>query len=115
MHWGGDGGDEHWGGDEDGGSEGGNSGGDSDSVNNCGGGGDSNRHGDVDNLVQGGSSPCVFTIEEELHFSHRFEEGYDLIDPRYQVWLYLRHPGASMISFESPRSTSSSPLFRHRS
>lgn len=33
-----------------------------------------------------------FSIEEELRFSRRLEEGYDLFDPRYQAWLEFKHP-----------------------
>ena len=33
-------------------------------------------------------------MEEELHFSNRFEEGYDLYDPKYEAWLKINHPDA---------------------
>ena len=26
---------------------------------------------------------CIFSVEEELRFLNRFEEGYDLYDPKY--------------------------------
>ena len=44
-----------------------------------------------------------FSIEEELLFSRRWEEGYDLNDPRYDAWLNARHP-----SCVSPAHQSSS-------
>ena len=28
----------------------------------------------------------IFSVEEELRFSNRFEEGYDLYDPKYKVY-----------------------------
>ena len=46
----------------------------------------------------GGSGSCdlgdpdIFTIEEELKYAARFEEGYDLIDPRYEAWLKKHCP-----------------------
>ena len=33
-------------------------------------------------------------MEEELRFSNRFEEGYDLFDPKYEAWLKINHPDA---------------------
>ena len=33
-----------------------------------------------------------FTIEEELKYAHRYEEGYDLFDAHYQAWLQVNHP-----------------------
>ena len=33
-------------------------------------------------------------MEEELRFSNRFEEGYDLYDPKYEAWLKINHPDA---------------------
>ena len=46
----------------------------------------------------GGSGSCdlgdpdTFTIEEEWKYATRFEEGYDLIDPRYEAWLKKHCP-----------------------
>ena len=37
----------------------------------------------------------TFSIEEELRFSTRYEEGYDLYDEKYEAWLKLHHPEAS--------------------
>ena len=33
-----------------------------------------------------------FTIKEKLYFTSRFEEGYDLFDPKYEEWLDHYHP-----------------------
>ena len=33
-------------------------------------------------------------MEEELRFSNRFEEGYDLYDRKYEAWLKIHHPDA---------------------
>ena len=33
-----------------------------------------------------------FTIEEELKYAHRYEEGYDLFDAHYQAWLQVNDP-----------------------
>lgn len=40
------------------------------------------------------TSSLTFTIEEEIRYSVRFEEGYDLFDERYQSWLKVNHPDA---------------------
>lgn len=42
------------------------------------------------------SEPTVapFTSEEEAHFKLKFEEGFDLYDPRYTAWLECNHPEA---------------------
>ena len=59
-----------------------------------------------------------FTTEEELRYACRYEEGYNLFDPHYQVWLKVNHPeDANTVSghssnpneLKSPLS-SSSPL-----
>ena len=34
----------------------------------------------------------TFSIEEEMQYSVRFEEGYDLYDERYESWLKINHP-----------------------
>lgn len=34
----------------------------------------------------------TFSIEEELRYVTRFEEGYDVPDPKYEAWLTLNHP-----------------------
>ena len=36
-----------------------------------------------------------FTLEEEMIFEWRYEEGYDLHDPHYLLWLQNYHPDAS--------------------
>ena len=33
-----------------------------------------------------------FMAEERVKFAHRYEEGYDLSDPRYEAWLAIEHP-----------------------
>ena len=41
------------------------------------------------------------SLEEEKLYSHRFENGYDLYDPKYIRWLSIHHPiAASVISNE---------------
>ena len=51
----------------------------------------SSSDGDKDGKGIGG---CIFSVEEELRFSNRFEEGYDLYDPKYEAWLKINHPDA---------------------
>ena len=34
----------------------------------------------------------TFSIEEELRYATRFEEGYHIPDPKYEAWLRLNHP-----------------------
>ena len=46
----------------------------------------------------------TFSIEEEMRYSVRFEEGYDLYDERYESWLKTNHPDV-----ESKTFTASSP------
>ncbi len=41
-----------------------------------------------------GSPP--FTSEQEALYERRFEEGYDLPDPSYMVWLKITHPEAAV-------------------
>ena len=36
----------------------------------------------------------TFSIEEELRYAIRFEEGYDIPDERYEAWLRINHPPA---------------------
>lgn len=38
------------------------------------------------------SEDSVFTMEEEVRFAIRFEEGYDLIDPKYEARLRIHNP-----------------------
>ena len=33
-----------------------------------------------------------FTAEERIKFARRYEEGYDLNDPRYKAWLAIEYP-----------------------
>ena len=46
----------------------------------------------------------TFSREKEIKYVRRFEEGYDLPDPRYKAWLSIHHPSA--VSFEEPNCTS---------
>ena len=34
----------------------------------------------------------TFTVEQELKYAHRYEEGYDLADVHYEAWLKFNHP-----------------------
>ena len=43
--------------------------------------------------------PPYFTIEEELKYAHRYEEGYDLFDAHYQAWLQVNHPQDTHMAF----------------
>ena len=48
-------------------------------------------------------------MEETVKYQHRFEEGYDIPDPRYEHWLALYHPEANM-----PSKNSSGPPPPHQ-
>jgi len=37
-----------------------------------------------------------FTAEEEKKFEWRFEEGYNLYDPKYLSWLKINHPETTL-------------------
>jgi len=55
-----------------------------------------------------------FTVAEELKYQQRYEEGYDLPDPRYEEWLRINHPEAasrSIFTLSSPNLTSSHLAF----
>ena len=43
--------------------------------------------------------PPYFTIEEELKYAHRYEEGYDFFDAHYQAWLQVNHPQDAHMAF----------------
>ena len=43
----------------------------------------------------------VFSAGEELLFSRRFENGYDLPDPKYISWLRIHHPIAASVLSET--------------
>ena len=45
--------------------------------------------GDIDNSRDITDGDPIFSIEEEIRFARRFEEGYDLFDSRYEAWLKL--------------------------
>ena len=69
----------------------------------------------------GNENNPTFSIEEELRYATRFEEGYDIPDPKYEAWLRLNHPNvvssnpsvtilqttpsSSSASFSSPSSS----------
>ena len=57
---------------------------------------------------------CTFSVEEELHFSNRFEEGYDLYNPKYEAWLKINHPEAVNTNVFVP-IMSSTPVLPHAS
>ena len=40
----------------------------------------------------------TFSTEEEILYTRRFEEGYDLLDPKYKAWLSINHPTADTVS-----------------
>ena len=42
--------------------------------------------------ISPGKNADVFTEEEELEFSRRHDEGYDLYDEHYLAWLSLNYP-----------------------
>lgn len=42
-----------------------------------------------------------FTAEEHVKYARRFEEGFDIPDPRYQEWVHLHHPDDSHVASES--------------
>ena len=46
----------------------------------------------------------TFSVEEEIRYSVRFEESYDLYDEKYESWLKINHPDAV-----SKTNTASSP------
>ena len=78
---------------------GGNSGDNGDRVADGGGGNVAGPGVDGVQVADGGGSgscdlgdPDTFTIEEEWKYATRFEEGYDLIDPRYEAWLKKHCP-----------------------
>ena len=43
------------------------------------------------------SEVVTFSAEEEKLYSRRFENGYDLYDPRYNQWLGIHHPIAASV------------------
>ena len=49
------------------------------------------------------NSQLRFSAEEDILYARRFEEGYDLIDPKYEHWLSIHHPiVATVISNKAP-------------
>ena len=42
--------------------------------------------------ISPGKNADIFTEEEELQFSRRHDEGYDLYDEHYLAWLSLNYP-----------------------
>ena len=43
-------------------------------------------------IVNSSLTEPTFSIEEELRYARRFEEGYDLPDTKYETWLKINHP-----------------------
>ena len=41
------------------------------------------------------NSQLIFSAAEEILYTRRFEEGYDLPDPKYEAWLSIHHPIAA--------------------
>jgi len=39
------------------------------------------------------SDQPTFTLEQEQRYQRRYEEGFDLQDEQYEVWLKISHPG----------------------
>ena len=50
----------------------------------------------------------TFTVEEELKYARRYEEGYDLADVHYEAWLKLNHPLNDLLPYVGVASYSSS-------
>ena len=48
--------------------------------------------GNIGNSRDVSDGDPIFSVEEELRYAHRFEEGYDLFDSRYEAWLEVNHP-----------------------
>jgi len=48
---------------------------------------------------QGTSTPNhTFTITKEIKYAQRYEEGYDLPDAHYEMWLRFNHPEINVLS-----------------
>ena len=54
-----------------------------------------------------------FSVEEHLLYERRYDEGYDLVDPRYEMWLHQER-GIIPVS-TSPQSTPSPSTTSHNS
>ena len=50
----------------------------------------------------------MFSVEEEVHYARRYEEGYDLPDARYDAWLKVNHPDVQKTRPAVPMVQSSS-------
>jgi len=76
----------------------------------CGLGTNEQEEDDVDTEHISVSDPCTATISEEVIFSEeeeklysrRYENGYDLYDPKYIRWLSINHPLADIIRSNEP-------------
>ena len=56
--------------------------------------------------MEGGSLHNMgFSVEEELLFCRRFDEGYDLVDSRYEAWLQVNYPEAITEGLTGPSMT----------
>ena len=52
-------------------------------------------------IYEDSHSAPLFSAEEEVLFSRRFENGYDLPDPKYLSWLRMHHPIAASVLSET--------------
>ena len=68
---------------------------------------DENNTSDEDDheLMCENADVTSFSREEQIKFAQRFEEGYDLYDPRYVEWLSIYHPDSTSNN-ETPTTTS---------
>ena len=59
-------------------------------------------------VSSGCSDTPTFTIEQELKYATRFEEGNDLVDADYKAWLKINHPESTRPN--NTRQTMNDPL-----
>ena len=52
------------------------------------------------NTRQPTSTSCRPTLSatKEMLYTQRYEEGYDLLNPKYEAWLNIHHPNAEITS-----------------
>lgn len=51
----------------------------------------------------GAGKENVLSVEKELIYTRRFEEGYDVFDPEYLCWLQEHHPEAAPVGNVTPK------------
>ena len=61
------------------------------------------EHGVVES---NGDCAAEISAEEESLYAHRYEEKYDLCDPKYEAWLAVHHPEAVHQIFNKENETS---------